>query len=43
MKRVLLGCSGGVDSSTAIKLLLQQNYEVVIVHFSTWVFEQKNY
>ena len=43
MKRVLLGCSGGVDSSTAIKLLLQQNYEVVIVHFSTWVFEQKNF
>ena len=33
MKRVLLGMSGGVDSSTAIILLQKMGYEVVGITF----------
>lgn len=36
MKRVLLGMSGGVDSSVAAILLQQQGYEVVGATFRTW-------
>ncbi len=33
MKRILLGMSGGVDSSTAIILLQEMDYEVVGITF----------
>jgi tRNA-uridine 2-sulfurtransferase len=35
-KRVAVGLSGGVDSATTAKLLLDQGYEVVGVHLYCW-------
>lgn len=36
MKRVLLGMSGGTDSSVAAMLLLEQGYEVIGITFRFW-------
>jgi tRNA-specific 2-thiouridylase len=40
MKRVVLGMSGGVDSSVAAALLVEQGYEVLGVTLQTWEPEQ---
>jgi tRNA-specific 2-thiouridylase len=37
-EKVLLGCSGGVDSSVSIYLLLLHGFEVFVLNFSTWKF-----
>ena len=34
--RVLLGMSGGIDSSTAALIMKEQGYEVVGLTFKTW-------
>src|SRR5437879_12009781 len=39
MKRVVLGMSGGVDSSVAAALLVEQGYEVQGVTLQTWESE----
>lgn len=39
MKRVLVGMSGGVDSSVAALLLKQQGYEVIGVTLNLWSYE----
>ena len=36
MKRVLLGMSGGVDSSVAAIVLLEQGYEVIGATMKLW-------
>ena len=36
MKRVLLGMSGGVDSSVAAIILMEQGYEVIGATMKLW-------
>ncbi len=40
MKRILVGLSGGVDSSAAAALLLEQGYEVVGGYMKNWINEE---
>lgn len=42
MKRVLLGMSGGVDSSVAAIVLLEQGYEVIGATMKLWESEDEN-
>ena len=42
MKRVLLGMSGGVDSSVAAIILLEQGYEVIGATMKLWDPEDEN-
>lgn len=41
MKRVLVGMSGGVDSSVVALLLKQQGYEVIGVTLNLWSYEDR--
>ena len=40
MKRILVGLSGGVDSSVAAALLLEQGYEVTGAYMKNWINEE---
>ena len=40
MARVLVGLSGGVDSSVAAALLLEQGHEVVGAYMKNWINEE---
>ena len=40
MARILVGLSGGVDSSVAAALLLEQGHEVVGAYMKNWINDE---